>query len=101
VPRLFDPAPSRRRSLLSRRRISLRREHPAEVPMKLHRPARFVTAALLLVTGGPLSIHAASAPAGQTQWSKTVAAASKEGQVNVYMYAAWGNAIEEANVFQK
>ena len=69
--------------------------------MKLRRRAGFVIAAVLLATVAPLSIHAGAAPAGQTQWSKTVEAASKEGQVNVYMYAAWANAIEEANAFQK
>ena len=45
--------------------------------------------------------HAASVSSPQAEWSRTVEAASKEGQVNVYMYATWGNAIQSANVFQK
>lgn len=44
--------------------------------------------------------YAASAPPS-AEWSRTVEAASKEGQVNVYMYATWGQAIQSANVFQK
>lgn len=46
-------------------------------------------------------LHAAAAQAPQAEWSRTVEAASKEGQVNVYMFATWGNAMQSANVFQK
>jgi hypothetical protein len=48
-----------------------------------------------------LPSHAASAPSSQVEWSRTVESASKEVQVNIYMYATWGNAIQNANVFQK
>ena len=65
----------------------------------------FVTAAFQIVILAGLcsmpSTFAASAPSSQAEWSRTVEAASKEGQVNVYMYATWGNALQSANVFQK
>ena len=57
---------------------------------------------MLILVGfcGTSSTFAASSPPS-TEWSRTVEAASKEGQVGVYMYATWGNAIQSANVFQK
>ncbi len=73
--------------------------------MRGDRRSKYLTAALLtLVMSGlrePSSTFAASAPSVPTEWSRTVEAAYKEGQVNVYMYATWGNAIQTANVFQK
>jgi ABC-type Fe3+ transport system substrate-binding protein len=64
----------------------------------------FLMAVVLLISASlypALSTHAASAPSWQAEWSKTQEAASNEGQVYVYMYASWGNAIQSANVFQK
>lgn len=60
-----------------------------------------IVLAFLLTILSPALIHAASALTWQAEWNKTVEAAGKEGQVNVYMYVAWGNAIQGANVFQK
>ena len=50
---------------------------------------------------GTSSTFAASVPPSSSEWSRTVEATSKEGQVNVYTFATWGNAIQNANVFQK
>jgi iron(III) transport system substrate-binding protein len=73
--------------------------------MRCKRRSKFSAVALLtlLYTGwseAP-SICAATVSSSAAEWSRTVEAASKEGQVNVYMYATWGNAIQGANVFQK
>ena len=73
--------------------------------MRGDRRMKFLTVALLMLPFagfcGTSSTFAASAPSSQAEWSRTLEAASKEGQVNVYMYATWGNAIQNANVFQK
>jgi ABC-type Fe3+ transport system substrate-binding protein len=69
------------------------------------RRSKFLTAALLTLIligfrGTPLTF-AASVLSSQAEWSRTVEAAAKEGQVNVYMYATCGNTIQNATVFQK
>ena len=56
---------------------------------------------ILVILLNPLSSAAAPAPSWQVEWSRTLEGGSKEGQVNVYMYVAWANAIQESNVFQK
>ena len=77
----------------------------AEVSVRCNRRIQsLIAASITLISAslfGTALTHAASVPFWQVEWNKTVEAASKEGQVNVYMYVAWGNAIEEANVFQK
>ena len=67
-----------------------------------NRRMKVLTVAIVLAGFcGTSSTFAASVPQSSSEWSRTVEAASKEGQVNVYMFATWGNAIQNANVFQK
>lgn len=70
--------------------------------MKVHYKIRLDLLSLAMLISGfilvPVVQGAGSEPDRQAEWEQTVAAARKEGQVNVYIY--WG-AVLDAGIFQK